>query len=510
MARDIEKGASPATPNPIAGLGEADKRVLSYAATIGMEFDFSVLAAATEMQEEPLAESLERLVHRGILRELRGGDTYAFIRVVTLAQVYRDISSSRLRVIHGKIADAYEKLHPDPTPDIIPEMGRHFHLAQVHDKALVYNRYAAAQAMGAFSPDVAIHYLARVREDLAALPGDHRLEESDVLKELGEQYSAMGDGTKADEYYAQSLGKLPEEEVTLRALLLMSRANAARETDKLGLMRQYIEEAIRLFEKVGHKRGLALAHRTLTRAAYKEGRYEVGKREIELTLGYLDPEKDAKEVARCYIEFGNVLSIMPDPAELARAIEYYRKAIQSLEPLQDYAELGRAHNNIAVALGISHPREALKELEESRICAERTKDKRSLGWTLFNTVEFHLALGEETEAARNNAEARRILSRINDPVAMQHIALNEGILAQHRKAYEESERAYLDSLIQAESLGYPPDVVEVLMYMAMMYAEWGKKDQAIRAISRIKEVGEDQVFSIYRPAYEDLKKQLGI
>jgi tetratricopeptide (TPR) repeat protein len=510
MAHKPEPATHATITNPLAGLGEVEKRVLSYAASIGLEFGFSLLAAATEMVEEPLAESLERLVHKGILKELNWGDTYAFVQVVTLAQAYRDISSSRLRVIHKKVAEAYEKLHPDPTPDMIPEMGRQFHLGEVHDKSLLYNRYAARLAIGAFSPDVAIRHLERAREDLEALHGDHRLETADVLKEIGEQYSVMGDDARADEFYGESLKKLPQEEVTLRALLLLSRANAVREMDNLGLMRQYCEKAIQLLEKVGHKKGLAMAHRTLSRAAFKEGRAEEGKREIEITLGLLDPERDANEVARCYIELGNVLSSMPSSADQVKGIDCYRSAIQSLEALHDYKELARAHNNLATSMVESQPREALKELMVARGYAEKGKDRRFVGWVLFNTVEPHLALGEDKEAARNNDEARRIISKFSDPVAMQHIAFNDGVIAHYQRRYEDSERAYMESLRQAENIGYPMETVEVLIYLATNYADWGKKGEAIKTFARIREVGEDMIEPVVRTNYERLKKLLGI
>jgi tetratricopeptide (TPR) repeat protein len=495
--------------DPLSGIGETEKRILSYAAAMGKEFDWSVLLTSVEMDEEPLAESLERLVHRGILKELNWGDSYAFTRVDTFVRAYREVSSSRLRVIHKKIAMAYEKLNPNPSPDIIPEMGRHFYLGGVHEKSLLYNRYAARAAVNAFSPEVAIFYLERARENLEAMPGDHRLEEADVLKEIGEQYSSTGDATKADEYYGQSLRKLPEEEVTLRALVLLSRADAARQIDDLGLLRKYCEEAIRLLEKVGHRKGLALAHRALGAAAYKKGQFEVGWKETEATLSYLDPEMDAQDVAGCYNAFGNLLSSRPSSEDQTKAIEYYRKAIQILEPLHDYARLGSVHNNIAVALGIFSPREALNELMEARACAEKTRNKRFMGWILFNSVEIHLALGEEMEAAMNNQEARRILSRYNDPSGMQHVAFNDGILAHHRKAFADSEKSYLESLKRAEDIGYSSLIAETLIYLAMMYADWGKKDDALRMLSRIREMGEDKVQPSNLPYYQEIKKRLG-
>jgi tetratricopeptide (TPR) repeat protein len=510
MALNPDAPSSGNTSNSLAGLGEVEKKVLSYAAAMGKEFDFSVLATATEMEEEPLAEILEKLVHRGILKELKGGDSYTFILVSALTEAYRQISSSRLRVIHKKIAEAYEKMYPDPVPEVIPEMGRHYHLGRVHDKSLLYNRYAATIAMNSFSPDVAIHYLERAREDLAALPGDHKLEEADILKDIGEQYSTMGEDTKADEFYAESLKKVPESEVTMRALLLLSRADAAREMDNLELTRKYCQEAIGFLERIGHKKGLAIAHRSLGRAAFKEGDVEVGKREVETTLGYLDPVKDAKEVARLYIEFGNVHSIMPDPVDQEKAFDYYRKAIRALEPLHDYHELGRAHNNLAVAMGTAHAHEALVELRKAHEFAVKGKDRRFQGWALFNTVYLLLHIGDISQAETNNEQAHEILSKLNDPMALEQVALNDGMLAQARKNYEESERAYFGAMRKAEKLGYPPVVVEVQYYLATMYAEWGKKEEAIKAISRIKELGESHISPASLADYEKLKKVLGV
>jgi tetratricopeptide (TPR) repeat protein len=510
MALNTETSASMDFTNPLTGLGETEKRVLSYAAAMGKEFDFSVLETATEMDEEQLAEMLEKLVHRGILKELNWGDSYSFVQVVTLALAYRDISSSRLRLIHKKIAEASEKLHPDPTPDLIPEMGRHFHLGGVHEKSLLYNRYAAMLAKDAFSPDVAIHYLERAREDIAALPGDHRLEEADILKDIGEQFSALGDDSRADEFYGESLKKLPEEEVTMRALLLLARAGGAREMDNMGLSHQYCDQAIQLLEKVRHRKGLALAHQSLGRVAFKEGQFELGRKEMGAALELLDPEKDAKDCARCYIDLGNVHSMSAEPAEQARTLKYYRKAIQLLEPLHDYYELSRAHNNLSVDIGLSNPREALDELAKARHYAEKSGDKRFMGWVLFNTVYLLLPLGEEAEAARNCAEARRILSKYCDPSGMQQVTLSEGMLAQHRKSFEDAEKAYLDALKMSENLGYPPVVVEALMYLATMYADWGKNSEAIKAVSRIREIGEDNLMPMTIPSYQDLKKRLGV
>jgi tetratricopeptide (TPR) repeat protein len=508
MAPSPDETPSSQPSQNLASLPDVERRVLSYSATIGKEFEFSILAGAIDIEEERLAEVLEDLVHKGILREVKGGDGYSFTREETLNNAYRDISSSRVRVIHRKVAEAFERLNPDPSPEIIPQMGRHFHIGQLYDKSVLYNWHSARQAMKAFSPDVAIHYLEWVCEDLSHLPDQHRVEESDALKDLGDQFRALGDALRADEYYGKSLEKLPKEEVTLRALILLSRAEAAREMDKLGQTRQYCEEAIKLLEGSGQKKGLAMAHRSLGRAAFKEGKFDLGRRELDTALGLLDPEKDRRDVARCCIDLGNIYSDSRDPSDQDKGRDYYHKAIPILEALQDYRELFRVHNNLAITLGNDHPREALEQLREARDYAEKAKDRRSLGWALFNSVEFHLELGEEFAASQNNEEARRLLSSLNDPLAKQQITLNAGIIAYHRKAYEVGEREFKNAMKQSEDLGYPHDVAEVRMRLAMLYADWGKKEDLERELSWLDKEGKDRLVPRILSMYEEFKKRL--
>jgi tetratricopeptide (TPR) repeat protein len=505
---DLSKGGSSRGGALLKKLGDDDWRTLTHAAVLGKAFSFQSLYMLVGGDEEALAGTIETLVLNGTLNE-RKGEVYEFSNDKLWRDIYSSMSENLKHILHRRAAEAYEKLYPEPTPEIISEIGRHFYMGKVHDKSLVYNRYAARSATAAFAPDVAIFYLERAREDLAALPGDHKLEEAEVLKEIGEQYSMMGHDERADGFYAEGLGKLPEGEVTLRALLLIARADAARETNKMEQSRQYGKEAIGLLEEAGNNKGLARAHRVMARAYYKEGKFEDGKKEIEATFAFLDPEKDEWEIARSYIQLANILSVMPDPADPAMTIQYYQKAIKTLERLKDYYELARARNNAALAMGFSQPREALMELNEARRSAERIKDRRFMGWVLFNSVELHLAVGEEAEAVRSNAEARNILSSFNDPLGMEQVTLNDGILAQHRKAYSRSERAYLDALKQAESIGFTADVVEVLMHLAMMYADWGKNDLAAKAVTRLEELGEHNLHPTMKDSFDALKKRLG-
>jgi tetratricopeptide (TPR) repeat protein len=500
----------PSISPSFASLSDEQRRVLQFAVAMGKEFDFSILWASTGMDEEALAEVLEDLVHRGVLKEFPGGDLYAFVLQSLMVEAYLSISSTRQRLIHRRIAEAYEHLHPEPPPEVVPLLGRHFHLGGVHDRSILYNRYSARLATHAFSPDLATYHLGLVREDLSSLSGDHRLEEADVLRELGDLSRAVGDSSRADDLYAESLSKLPGSESTLRALTLISRADATLRLGKLGQTRQLCSEAIGLLEAVGHKKGLALAHRTLGRVAFKEGRVGLYKKEIEKTLDLLDQEKDRKEVARCFADLGNVFTSSDDAHDQEVGIGYYRKAIETFEALEEYRESAKARNNLALTLVPTSPREALRELMAAKACAEKARDRRVVGWTLYNTVELLLGLGEEREAAENNEQARQIFSRLNDPIAIEQVTLNDGILAQHRRSFKEAESAYVEAVQLAEKLGYPNQIAEASVHLATLYADWGKRVESLRALSRLDSMAEDKILPDVRALCVELKKRLGI
>ncbi len=502
--------AAPQTTPPLASLGEREQRVLSYAAAMGKEFRFDVLALVTEMEEEALAEVLEGLVHRGVVRELAGGDVYVFVREEMLGQAYRSISSSRLRVIHKKIAEGYEKVYSaNPPQEVIAEMGRHFHLGKVADRSLLYNRYAATLARGSFSPETAKAYLERVVEDLRGLPGDHRTEQADVLREVGEIHLSMGEAVEADGLFNQCLSLLPPDEPVLRALVLLSRAETARMTDKLSLTHRWCDEAIALLDKAGHRRGLAMAHRLLSRAAFKEGSYENGKKEIEAALALLDPTEDTKEVARAYIDLGNAYTNRMDDEALGLAVAAYRKAIASLAALQDYRELCRAHTNLAVAIGNSDPATAVAELREAQAAGRKAGDRRSVGWAQFNSVEFLLEMGEVREAEEANAQAAAVLEKIDDPMGVQQVTLNRAILAQHRGALAEAEKIFRQALHLAEDLGYESLVAEMHLRLSVLYLAMGREKDAQGEFALTESLGGEPVLSYARPLYRSTKERLG-
>lgn len=495
---------------PLERLTDEERRVLAYASAVGKEFDFSLLRTATGLSEEPLAELLERLVHQGILRERPGGERFSFVQEDIRMRLYREMTESRVRVIHRKIGEAFERLYPDPPAEVLPEMGRHFFLAKVHDRSYRYNRRSASLAREALAPEIAAHHLERARADLKELPGDHREEEASLLLELGELYSLLNDDLKADRLYVEALETISPSRPVMRALILLARAEVARILAQSERGREYCHEAEKLLEKEGHKRGLARIHRLLGRFDTTAGDYPAALTEGEKALELLDPKEDVREVARCNVDLGNALSAIGGTENVAKAVEYYERALATLEKLGDWHEASRACNNLAVALGPQEPERAIKWLEKGRQYAERGHNRRMVGWTLFNAVEFQLALGHADEAERQNRESRRIMEKLQDPVALQQIAMNDGLIASHRSHYGEAESAFLRALRMADEMGYRPQIAEMHLRLGILYEAWGDPERSRTELERAEALDVDHQSGFMVPAHRELRKKLGL
>ncbi|MGA9840131.1 MAG: AAA family ATPase, partial [Thermoplasmata archaeon] len=112
-ARPAPAAGGPADLNEILlgrvrDLGEVERRTLTYAALLGKEFAFSNLSAISEMDEERVTESLDRLVEGGLLRE-KGDEVCEFVTEGVRAAVYGELTETRRRILHRRVGRSHEE-----------------------------------------------------------------------------------------------------------------------------------------------------------------------------------------------------------------------------------------------------------------------------------------------------------------------------------------------------------------------------------------------------------------
>ena len=451
----------------LPSLSGEEMRSLSYASAIGREFDFPLLVAAIGAEDEALAEQLERLTHAGVLRERPGGDRFSFVRDEVRARIYQSLTASRLRVLHRKIAEAMERLYPDPPPEILPELGRHYFLGKVPEKSFQFNRKAADIARLNDAPEDATHHLERAWIDLKALSGDHATEEAELAEELGDLYYSLGDIHAADRLYQEGLAKASEGNPARRARLLLARAEVARDVLDADAAQRAAKEAERLFKDSGDLTGVASVHRVLSRVAFHKGLYQEALDESIQALDLLQQTNDGRTLGRLCIDIGNAFSML-GPEVRDEGVDWYRRAIERLGDVGDWTEVARAYLNLATLVGQTRPIDGLEYLAKGREFAERAHEPRWAGWGLAMGVEMRLQLGQVEEAERDNQQARRLLERAGDSLGLQQVLTNAGLIGERRGQWEEAEAAYHASIDKAEEQALHAEAAQSHYYLARL------------------------------------------
>ncbi len=448
-----DTGRSPPAGIDPEDLEPEDFRSLAYASALGTEFDFDLLAESLESETERLSERIERMIARGALRERPGGDRFAFADETFRARIYQSLTESRLRVIHGRIAQAMERRNPDPAPEVVVELGRHYFLGRRPEKAWGYNRRAGQQARRGHHLETAVHHLERARRDLRSLPGEHTAELAQIDEELGDLQRSLGRLEASEISYLHALQGTPPADAPVRARILLALAHLALSSGQPARTLQLCDEAFGLAQGAGDLKGQAEAHRIRGRLAAQTGEYATQLDEAMIALDLLQRVDDRGALGECCTDIAIAFTNLgPEVSEDGKL--WFRRAVEILSGAGDELGTVRALANLAVSVGRTDPLQALDYLRQARERAERISAPPWILRTLLLGTEHHLALGQPEEAERDHRQAVRLLERVGEPQARVGVALSRGMIAEKRGAWEDAEQAFreADDLARAQSL----------------------------------------------------------
>ena len=492
---------------PLGSVPPALLRILAYASAIGPEFSFELLRAAMGAEEEELAESVEKLIALGLLRERPGGGRFAFVEEEDRAAVYRSMSESRLRILHRKIAEALERANPEPPEAVVAELGRHYFLGKVPEKSYAYNRRAADAARAANDPAAAIHPLERALVDLSALGGSRAAERAELTEALGDLSFSVGAFRAADRYYREALERAEHEPARIRARLVLARAEVARENLEAEAAVAGAREALRLFTVDPDAYGEAQAYRLLGRVAFQRGRYREALDEAMRALEALPPGADPTSLGRLSIDLGNAFTLLGEAVRPV-AVEWYERAVERLRAARNYAELARALHNLGSAVGERRPDEGLELLERAREAATQAHDSRTVGRSLLSGVELRIALGQLEEAERDNDQAGRLLGGLADALGSEQVTLNRGRIAEKRGRWDDAAQAYVTAAELARQFGLSADEADAQLYLARLRFKTRDLEGARAAFERATALKVTELSPRLERTYAELKQQL--
>jgi tetratricopeptide (TPR) repeat protein len=502
-----------APPHPPAGaipsietLGPEDRRTLAYASAIGRDFDFHLLAAALGAEQEDLAEQLESLAHAGILKEHQGGDRFVFIHDELRVQIYQDLTASRLRVLHRKIAEAMEKMYPGPPEEALAELGRHFFLGKVPEKSFRYNHEAAGLALSAENPEAALHHLERARIDLTALPSPPPEAAAELALELGNLYFSAGELRAAEEVYREGLARLSDKDLKLRGRLLLARADVVLEEAEISVADETIREAHDLFNQTGDLQGIAAVHRIRGRVALRRGAFREALEETMMALQLLQDDPDASLSGRLYLDVAATFaSLGPAPREEARV--WLQRGVDKLSTIADWSDIARGYTRMADIVAERSPKEALDHLAKARDYAGRVRELRWTARAWLKEVPIRLAIGDIPAAEHDNQQADRLLERIDDPYGQVLLRMNRAFLAEERRKPSLAEEEYRQAIECADRSGFHGESAECHVRLAQLLQSRGETLSAREHLREAEKAGVDSLRPTWAQRLQTLSRE---
>src|SRR5262245_47667258 len=170
-------------------LSPGARRVVALAATIGRQFEFSLVREASDATEAEVAEATEELVRRRIFQQSGEGFEFTHDRIREVA--YASLLLPHRSILHRRVAEALERLHGAEAPDISGALAFHFRQAGVWAKAVQHLGRFAEQAARGYAHGDAAEALQHALDGLARTPPSRerdRLHLELVLRRAQSQY----------------------------------------------------------------------------------------------------------------------------------------------------------------------------------------------------------------------------------------------------------------------------------------------------------------------------------
>jgi DNA-binding SARP family transcriptional activator len=154
----------------LAQLSPAARDLVEVAATVGRSFTVEVLAAACGAKADDLADALDELWQRQIVRELGPGYDFTHDRI---REVVDDLTPpARRRRLHAAVAGALAQTHRDDPGVVSALLARHYELAGMLREAVVAHAGAGQRSVEVFALEDAIGAFRHALVLLERLPAD--------------------------------------------------------------------------------------------------------------------------------------------------------------------------------------------------------------------------------------------------------------------------------------------------------------------------------------------------
>jgi len=463
------------------------RQLLSVAAVLGSQFDFSLLSAVGQWDTPTLLAALDELVRRHFLEETPQAYRFSHNKVRQVA--YLALTKEERQEWHRRTGDTLEVL----TPERVEALAYHYDQGDARERALTYTLQAGERAQALYDNRGALAYFERalaLAQDPAArwdalnrqspllnTLSRHQAQ-ARVLDEMERLAEALADPVRQ----AQTLYQQGELETMVgdprRALTLLERGgDLARGAGERILLGACLAAAAR-------------AHWRRSDAPACQSAAEESK-SLYRQAGHWKGESRALNM------LGNLhLGITGD---LGRALAYFEQCLDLDREHGDRHGEAISRANLGLTrLMLGDYRPALESLNHTLEFLSRLGDRQREAVTCLWQGCCHRELGDLPQAQLSVEESLSILREIGSPnFEIEALGLL-GRIATDRGAYAEARDRFTQALQVAQRNEQQWDTILQRSSLALAWLRLGEVEEARRlatqALGQVEQVGDQRTF----------------
>ncbi|PQP35003.1 guanylate cyclase [Desulfobacteraceae bacterium SEEP-SAG9] len=524
------------------------KRTMQVASVIGRDFAFRILQTITGMREELKShlmnlQDLEFIYEKQLFPELE----YIFKHILTQEVAYNSLLHKRRKEIHGKIGEAIEEIYVERLEEFYEMLAYHYSKSENLEKACQYLKLSGNKAVSKHSPWEAFRFYKETLEVIKQLPITDQNKKAfisvcrlmhipmiilgypegsfDICQEGEKLSKEIGDMRNRAHllcdlgFYNFKIGN-PSEAVKLgeKALIEAEKTKdvetiASVTTDLscyyfwVGNFNKIIEVApnvINLLKEAGKEYeifpGRTIHVPTALNAFYGSslaliGEFNKGKAICEEAFQIACKVNHIRSKAQAKFHLGRFFLLLGDGKQ---ASQHFQESIRYCEEAKYILLLGYALTGFGHAVCLLDDLETALDYMDKGLKLQ-LKLKIQLNISLFywplSVVFYHLENWQEALKYINEALKS---SRNNQELHLEGIAnMWKGrILGKtEKKQSEKAEEHILQGINLLKELNLKPYYSESYLYLGELYADMGRKDEAIKylndAENNFKEMGMD-------------------
>jgi class 3 adenylate cyclase/tetratricopeptide (TPR) repeat protein len=409
---EVPEGVRDVVGRRLNRLSQTANDVLSVAAVIGREFEVDLLLAVTDAVEGDALDALDSAVRARLVEET-DVDAYRFAHALVRTTLYEELSATRRRRLHRRVADVLEKLRPDDVRALAHHCTQAGPDGGDLSRAVRYTLAAAEQSLAARAFGDAEGGFRRALELLE--DSERSAEFVAALAGLGEAQHAQGNGASR-----QTLLDASRQAIALNNLPLLQRTVLANTRGYASIVGGVDDERLEVIEKA-----------------------------LELTSDEPTPIR-----ARLLALYASELTFTPDKHRTLRVAE---DAVALAESLGDQDLLSHVLATTAYSYsnGVA-PRSRLARGQRSVELADASGDptRRVVARIFLTGALFTLGELDESERVMNEAIAIADAEAVS-PTIRWTVHANEVRFAALRGRLDDADALNLAVLQRGQELGEP-------------------------------------------------------